>query len=276
MDEQKFVDFMEMTKILTTINRPPCDEVKVDIALSHYNAISHVGPPPFLKNLLEVKNSDIHGKGVFAKNNIDANQVVSLYPCHGIIKEDMKYYCEEKNSGEYGDLLFNSSDYMIQLKRIGGRVFVYGNPYIQDEGSVGHLINDSCKNVSDFKHVNKYNMKLCLKYMLDAVKSNNCTLVQSNDYVYVKTTKYINKGEELLTHYGFPYWCSELKNSEIQLLFTEYAQSHSEPQQEYIKRLSNQLHHTCPAPTPCLLNPSMRTLLSNPQFVHALINDIKK
>lgn len=270
MDEQKFVDIMEVTKILTTTTRP---RGEVDIALSYYNAISHVGPPPLLKNLLEVKNSDIHGKGVFAKNNIDANQVVSFYPCHGIIKKNLKYYCQEKNSGEYGDLLFDSTEYMIQLNRIGGRVFIYGNPYIQDEGSLGHLINDSYKNVSDLKHLNKHNMKLCLKYMLDAVKSNNCTLVQSNDYVYVKTTKYINKGEELLTHYGFPYWCSELKNSEVQLLFTEYAQSHSEPQQEYIKRLCNQLHHTCPAPTP--LDPSMRAFLSSPQFVHALINEMK-
>lgn len=273
MDEQKFVDFMEMTKILTTTNRP---RGEVDIALSHYNAISHIGPPPLLpKNLLEVKNSDIHGKGVFAKNNIDANQVVSLYPCHGLIKENVKHYYEEKNSGEYGDLLFDSSHYMISLKRIDP-VFVYGNPYIQDEGSVGHLINDSYKNVSELKHLNRHTMKLSLKYMLDSVKSNNCTLVQSNDYVYVKTTKYINKGEELLTHYGFPYWCSELKNYEVESLFMEYIQSHSEPQQEYIKRLYNQLHHTCPAPTHCLLDPSMRTLLSNPQFVHALINDIKK
>jgi hypothetical protein len=252
MDEQKFVDFMEVTKILTTTTRP---RGEVDIALSHYNAISHVGPPPFLpKNLLEVKDSSIHGKGVFAKNNIDANQVVSLYPCHGLIKENLKYYCEEKNSGEYGDLLFNTNKYMIQLNRMGSRVFIYGNPYIQDEGSVGHLINDSYKNVSELKHLHKHNMKLCLKYMLDAVKSNNCTLVLSNDYVYVKTTKDINKGEELFTHYGFPYWCSELKDYEAMSLFMEYIQSLSEPQQEYIKRLFNQLHHTCPAPTPCLLN----------------------
>jgi hypothetical protein len=246
MDEQKFVDFMETIKTLMAI-RP---RGEVDIALSYYNA----GPPPFLpENLLEVKNSDIHGKGVFAKNNIDANQVVSLYPCHGIIKKNVKYYCEEKNSGEYGDLLFNSRDYMIPLKRTD-RVFIYGNPYIQDEGSLGHLINDSYKNVSDLKHLNKHNMKLSLKYMLDSVKSNNCTLVQSNDYVYVKTTKYINKGEELLTNYGFPYWCSELKFNEVELLFTEYIRSHSESQKEYIKSLCNQLHHTCPAPSPYIVN----------------------
>lgn len=268
MDEQKFVDLMEMTKLLTTINRP---RGEVDIALSYYNIISHVGPPPFLpKNLLEVKNSDIHGKGVFAKNNIDANQVVSLYPCHGLIKENFKYYCEEKNSGEYGDLLFDLNHYKILLNRKGDRVFIYGNPYIQDEGSVGHLINDSYKNVSELKKLNKHTMKLSLKYMLDSVKSNNCTLVQSNDYVYVKTTKYINKGDELLTNYGFHYWCSELNRDEIDSLFMEYTQSLSEPQQDYIKRLMIQLHHTCPAPTHCLLDHSMRTLLCN-SFVHALI-----
>lgn len=253
MDEQKFVDFMEVTKMLTTTTIRPSGEL--DFALSLYNAISHVGPPPLLpKNLLEVKNSDIHGKGVFAKNNIDANQVVSLYPCHGIIKGNLKYYCQEKNSGEYGDLLFDSTEYMIQLNRIGGRVFIYGNPYIQDEGSLGHLINDSYKNVSDLKHLNKHNMKLSLKYMLDSVKSNNCTLVQCNDYVYVKTTKYINKGEELFTNYGFAYWCSELKFNEVELLFMEYIQSHSESQQEYIKRLLNQLHHTAPMPSPYIVN----------------------
>ena len=265
MDEQSFVDLMEMLIIPIKMVRKPNPN---DISSIITETILQCGTLPYLKNLLEIKNSSIHGKGVFAKNNINANQVVSLYPCHGIINGELKY-CEEKNSGDY-DLLFNPNEYKIKLKR-GSDIFIYGNPYVQDESLVGHLINDSYKDVSDFKNLNKHNIKICLKYMLNSIKSDNCTLVQCNDYVYVKTTKYINKGEELFTHYGYPFWCSELKSSELELLMKEYILSHSESQQVYIKHLFKQVCHTSPVPSEKIKE--LMPYLSNPSVVNAMINN---
>ena len=264
MDEQNFVDFMEMLIIPIKMVRKPNPN---DIPSIITEALSQVETFPYLKNLLEIKNSSIHGKGVFAKNNIHPNQVISLYPCHGIINGEVKY-CEEKNSGDY-DLLFNTNKYKIKLAG-GSDIFIYGNPYIQDEGLVGHLINDSYKDVSDLKNLNKHNIKNCLKYMLNSIKSDNCALVQCKEYVYVKTTKYINKGEELFTHYGYPFWCSELKPSELGLLMKEYILSHSESQQAYIKELFKQHCNTSPIPSEKIKE--LMHYLSNPAFVNAMIN----
>lgn len=242
MDEQNFVDFMETLIIPIKMVRKPKDipSVITQSLLQCGKAL------PYLKNLLEIKNSSIHGKGVFAKNNIEPNQVVSLYPCHGTLNGELQY-CDIKNRGDHHDMTFNPCMYKLPLK--GSDTLIYGNPYIQDEGLVGHLINDSYKDVFDFKNLNKHNLKICLKYMLNSIKSDNCTLVQCNDYAYVKTTKYINKGEELFTHYGYPFWCSELKIPELVLLMNEYILSHSESQQVYIINLFKQLHHTSPVPS---------------------------
>jgi len=264
MDEQHFVDFMEMLIIPIKMVRKPKPN---DIPSIITEAVLDSGTFPHLKNLLEIKNSSIHGKGVFAKNDIQPNQVVSLYPCHGIIIGEHKY-CEKKNSGDY-DLLFNPNEYKIKLTR-GSDIFIYGNPYFQDESLVGHLINDSYKDVSDLEHLNKHNIKNCLKYMLNSIKSDNCALVQCNEYVYVKTTKHINKGEELFTHYGIPFWCSELKPSELGLLMKEYKLSHSQSQQVYIKELFKQICHISPIPSEKIKE--LMPYLSNPAFVNAMIN----
>jgi hypothetical protein len=261
MDEQSFVDLMEMVIIPMKMARKP---KPIDIPIIITEMLSGMTLPG-LENLLEIKNSSIHGKGVFAKNDIHPNQVVSLYPCHGMIKGKIKY-CEEKQSGDYDDLLFNPNNYKIKLKT--SDISMYGNPYIQDEGLVGHLINDSYKDVSDLEKLNKHNIKNCFKYMLNSIKCDNCNLVQGNDYVYVKTTKHINKGEELFTHYGYPFWCFELKTSEIDLLMKEYILSLSVSQQLYIKELFKQFCHTSPIPSE-----KIKALFSDPSFVNAMIYD---
>ena len=264
MDEQRFVDLMEMLIIPIKIVRKPKPQ---DIPSIITETLFQCGTLPDLKDLLEIKNSSIHGKGVFAKKNINPNQVVSLYPCHGIINGELKY-CEEKNSGDY-DLLFNPNKYKIKLTG-GSDIFIYGNPYIQCECLVGHLINDSYKDVSDLENLNKHNIKNCLKYMINSIKSDNCALVQCNEYVYVKTTKHINKGEELFTNYGYPFWCSELKPSELDLLMKEYILSHSETQQVYIKHLFKQVCHISPIPSEKIKK--LMPYLSNPSLVNDMIN----
>ena len=257
MDEQSFVDQMEMVIMPMKAFRKP-DEIDIPRIITE--TLTRCGVHPSLENLLEIKNSSIHGKGVFAKENISPNQVVSIYPCHGVINGDI-VYCTKENRGNYELMPFKPDEYKIKLSKKGD-IFIYGNPHIQDEGLVGHLINDSCKDVCEFKNINKHNIKKCLMYMLNSIKSDNCTFVQCEDYVYVKTTKYINKGEELITSYGYSYW-SELKSYELNLLMKEYIQSCSKSQQDYILHLFKQLCHRPPVLSkkikelmPYLCNPS--------------------
>ena len=245
MDEQDFIDQMELFVLsLKTLRRPN----DLDIPHIMTESLTNCVTLPSLKNFLEIKNSSIHGKGVFAKKSIEPNKVISLYPCHGIINGDIGY-CEKKNTGNYQLLSFKPDDYKIKLpKKESDCIFIYGNPHIQDEGFVGHLINDSFKDVTELKKINKDNIKIYLKYMLNSIKSDNCTFVQCEDYIYVKTIKYINKGDELCSSYGFHFW-SEMKSDELNLLLKEHMLSCSNSQKDYILNLYKQLYHKAPVPS---------------------------
>jgi len=245
MDEQKFVDTMDMGVLTMKMMGNRQD---IDIPSEITESTRKCGSFPLLQDVLEIRSSSIHGKGVFAKKDIHPNQVVTLYPCHGVMIGKLGY-CAKKHRGDYEKALFNPDDYKIKLRK-GSDTFIYGNPYTQDESLVGHLINDSYKDVRDFKNIDKANIPKCvIRYLISSIKSNNCALVQCEEYVYVKTTKFIHKGEELLAPYGYGYWCSEMKINEVDLLMKEYILAHSETQQKYIYFLYKQIIHTSPAPS---------------------------
>jgi hypothetical protein len=80
MEEQKFIDLMFMIMLTS--------KVEDDFASNVTEFIRKNGLP--FKNCLEIKESSIHGKGVFAKRDISSGMIVGVYPCHGVI-EDRKY-----------------------------------------------------------------------------------------------------------------------------------------------------------------------------------------
>jgi hypothetical protein len=108
--------------------------------------------------------------------------------------------------------------------------------------------------------------------MLNSIKYDNCIFVQSEDYVYVKTTKYINKGEELFISYGYSYWCSDTKPYEISLLMKEYILSCSKSQQDFIMNLFKQLSPQPPLPSKKIKE--LMPYLCNPLVVNELIKGV--
>ncbi len=137
--------------------------------------------------LTEVKQSNIHGHGVFAKENIAKNRIITFYPVHYIIDSESKNGAVYL-SPEISDLQMNTfkiSDYIltgpeIELLQIGG------HPEMYKEFQNGHIINHSNKANTFFRLVNGNKDCLC-----------NVWLIVS--------TRDIKKGEELTVNYG-PRW----------------------------------------------------------------------
>lgn len=230
MDEQSFIELMDM--IVTTLKtvKKIADE-NIPFALTE--CIIKLGLP--FENCTEIGDSNIHGNGLFAKSDIPKDKVISVYPCHGIIKGELEFNIEKNKINQSP---FNPGDYKIKLTK-DETTFIYANPNIHDKYCLGHILNDSYKDICDFKNVNEtLNFgKIMVKYILNSIRSDNCILVSKENYVYVKTKRSITIGEELTNSYGFPYWCHALNLYQINSLTTEYMLSLSENQQIYIKKL---------------------------------------
>ena len=248
MQEQKFVDFMETAVGVRKVAFPSITDR--DIAFTLYTGMVSAGvadASPF-ENCLEVKDSPIHGQGVFAKTDINKDLVVCIYPCDGVIEKNKLFSTSLKSLPTH----FNPHSYKFALRsrhsggaewaagKQGGKsvskrvneviddqICIYGDPSIRNDYCLGHLINDSYKDVAELK--NKDIGKMVLKYMIKAGHYKNCAFVVTRYYIYVKTTTAIAKGEELMAPYGFPYWF-DLPCPEIMKLYRNYVASLSLPQ----------------------------------------------
>ena len=80
------------------------------------------------------------------------------------------------------------SDYKITTG--DGNNFIFGLPNIQDDYLVGHLINDSYPNVNELKSISDYKSfsKFYEKYMINSLVKNNCVLIRSDGFIYIKMT----------------------------------------------------------------------------------------
>lgn len=256
MDEQDFVDAMETAIILKrSLNakiQGDCEELfqKMPIILNESMKFWSK-----LNNLLEVKESRIHDQGVFAKVNLEANQVVTIYPCNGIIRDGCLQSLEEINPHH----LCFVHNYKIKLA--DKKTFIFGNPDYQFDGRLGHLINDSCPNIEQLRYLDKDNISNCIEYLSNGLKCNNCVFVLHQDYVYVKTLQPIAKGEELISSYGFEFWCLNKDTSEIHQLMKEYLTSLTEVEQMDIIHMMKQHCHWALKPSKKWIDETLPHLL---------------
>jgi hypothetical protein len=155
-----------------------------------------------------IKQSKIHGIGVFAKCDIQENDILTIYPAHCITiiesinpPKEFKLRCNR-------NIIENEKDYSIKYSN---NIFITGNKLIKnDENLIGHLCNDGYKHnciINSKKNRNQYNKQ--------AKKFNNAkfSLLDISPIMGVISTKKIKKDEEILVSYGFEYWLR--KNNEI-------------------------------------------------------------
>lgn len=169
-------------------------------------------------NKVYVKESAKHGIGVFAKDNINIGEIITLYPAHyvifypdgnkhennhklGIIKSDLtdnlKYDSDENIKYNYA---FDINKYYS----------ICGDPRITNNMNyIGHMINDGCKGHSAKNNYNKKDNELYNK-----LRFLTCNSIFENIHnlcVCIVATENINKDEEILVSYGYNYWTTHNK-----------------------------------------------------------------
>jgi SET domain-containing protein len=168
-----------------------------------------------------VKQSEIHGKGVFAKRNIKPDEFVTFYPgdtveCYwnGLMNDPIKvsYW------GEY------TTDTHTYAMAVDNNYVIIGNPNIDEDVSyVGHLINDASKHDSTERSLSATceitgtpvidDENANALFEIENYDNNNRLKTNCDFYIFknelhvgIRATKNIKAGEELLIHYGSGYW----------------------------------------------------------------------
>lgn len=179
-------------------------------------------PFPLKYNNVEIRESKIHGKGLFATKNIPKNVIITYYPVHATWENNIYKIFDEDPILKKNIVNINNT----YSKEIGQDIRIIGNPNnLSNKLLLGHMINDASGNV--YENIDFEKMKdirefknLIAKYYIDGSKKRNCELVtlNNNKVSCVITTREIKMGEELMTYYDPFYWFQynyDIKNYDI-------------------------------------------------------------
>jgi hypothetical protein len=147
-----------------------------------------------------IKNSRIHGRGVFATCDIPKHSIVTLYPRHMIILDGL---IESHMMAD--DMNFDVIDYQMKLSE---NISIVGFPtHTSDPKMLGHMLNDPVGNTF-YSPYKSHIRQSILKYFTDISYICNCTCKTDMDVgiTYILTLKNIKCDEELVMPYGPQYW----------------------------------------------------------------------
>ena len=158
---------------------------------------------------IEVRTSDLHGNGVFAKDDIPIGTIVTFYPVDGYNEDNSSNYKisedwvrqENTNMEDHGCLVSDDDTHPLKI---------VANPNkISNLMLIGHMINDSIGNT--FDGTTTSNIKNGI-YEYYTKSNNNCKLKINKQYgiIYIITIKNIKKDQELTFSYGPLYWFTRL------------------------------------------------------------------
>lgn len=149
---------------------------------------------------VEVRPST-YGNGLFATRSIAKGTLITIYPAHLIIDftKDIPriYNYSEKDSEEDPDYAVAFTD----------KILYQGNPQYYGGLCYGHMINDPCTFVGDFNHATRRNIDMLIhRYKRQASLRANTEFHRSTYFIWIRATKNISPGEEILLSYGHKYW----------------------------------------------------------------------
>lgn len=165
---------------------------------------------------VEIKESKIHGLGVFAMQDIKKGELITYYPAHYVVLYPegrmnkggvKKAYLEGKTVKDHKfECPENARDYEFEINSFYS---IAGDPRIYDNLTyVGHMINDGARGHSTYE---KYDEKDERIYnMVVRAKCNAQHTFIADGLLSVKTLamRDIKAGEEILAPYGYGYWKS--------------------------------------------------------------------
>jgi SET domain-containing protein len=185
---------------------------------------------------VELKQSVIHGQGLFAKQNIKKGSVITIYPCDTLVNEKTGLCM----SGSKNQELYIK--YSSNYKLCCGDYSIIGFP--DKKIFHGHFINDACPCVDEilqellkevnYKSFNKSN----IKFMLKSLDRINCKVEYNKSVAYIVASRDICPGEEILMSYGLAYW-TDIKKITIKEYFDKYFKEITANQRRYIYNLMN-------------------------------------
>jgi hypothetical protein len=143
----------------------------------------------------EVRKSNIDGLGLFAKEDIQKNKIITFYPVHYLLGDKLNYMSKFYLSNDIitSNLsmeTFNVRDYILTGQEVE-LLAIGGHPKMYKDYENGHMINHSDDANSYFQLVNGDDNYLCNIWM-------------------IISTKDIKEGEEITVNYG-PRWNKILK-----------------------------------------------------------------
>jgi SET domain-containing protein len=162
-----------------------------------------------------VKESKIHGLGVFAKKHIKKGSLITYYPAHYAIA-----FVEGRKNGEKErnirimpsqtvmkrGLTFDA-EYLPYMTDINSYYSICGDPRINDNpGFLGHMMNDCAVGHSTLDNYNPKDEEVYMNVVLHKVNAFIKYDPNPTCTVTVTAHKDIKKDEEVLTAYGYHYW----------------------------------------------------------------------
>lgn len=150
---------------------------------------------------IEVRDSGIHGKGLFATQFIPAGTPVALYPMNAVINRNEPAPGLPGAFFTYGDQMPDMKTYRFD---VGHRKLAYvGNPNKQVAGYLGHFMNDGYPHTDRLKDGS---FEEVWRYVHAEQKCNNCIYKKGSYLVSIVTMKDVKPGEELTVAYNPFYW----------------------------------------------------------------------
>lgn len=156
-------------------------------------------------DIVEVRKSEIHGNGVFAKRDIKINEIITFYPAHilqlYIGNNESILAFSNKIKEKHTDSPVNHINDHYKYS-CNNRNILIGDPTIIDDSNyLGHLINDSIMHDKTKKSRKLYNNLSNIQANCDFNNFEPYYL-----YIPIISTKFIKKDEELFVSYGAQYW----------------------------------------------------------------------
>jgi hypothetical protein len=197
--------------------------------------------PLHYSKALVVGDSVLHGKGLFTKEALPANAVLTFYPAHAVTDRS-------KRRGEKCEVRIWASEEVTKRMtawipqhgqayghRMNDALMIIGDPLRLDNPLLlAHMANDGAGNtftlpLEELLQPSNFKMAL-LQYYVNVMVKCNCRLSVNaqGDSVFMETRRAIQPGEELLVEYGPQYWYEATYGEEAPDIFAHSRATMSE------------------------------------------------
>ena len=208
-----------------------------------------------------------HGVGLFATDNIQAFQIVTLYPVHWLAYRNntTNKQCTIDTGGAsirpppstHADYTFGIREPETNLDKS-----IIGDPRIVRPGWMGHMIND-VDSIS-MQPTSKEILEYCETYAI----ANVVPITISNLRIALVSVRDIPKGEEILFSYGPSYWAGhartgsrEIEGESCQALLRNYWHISDNTVKMVYRGISEHNHDLAESLTVCSMSQSQRAMM---------------